>query len=155
MVVGLRAEAQVSGANVLLQTTWAPPPQMLSRSLLEVLWPCSVLRDIFPPHLLLGILTIPSRLSSRVSWRSLHTLPSLTFYFGYICRDLVNQCSPPVEQLIPCFGHDFPTCLPPVDSDLESRQHILLVFVSLAQSPAYNNKSNSNIQHLLSTQAGC
>lgn len=33
---------------------------------------------------------------------------------------------------------------PRVDSDLESRQHILLVFVSLAQSPAYNNKSNSN-----------
>lgn len=111
------------------------------RSLLQVL---AMPSSLFPSHLLLGIMTIPSGLSSRVTWRSLHTPTSPTFYFGCVCRDPANQSSPPVQYSFHLLGMTALLCLPPVDSDLVSRQHILVAFVSKTQSPAYSHKRNSS-----------
>lgn len=63
------------------------------------------------PSSSLGNSHFPSRLSSGVTCRGLHTPPWPTVYFAYVCRDTVNQCSPPWSTH-PCFGHNIPTRLP-------------------------------------------
>lgn len=63
------------------------------------------------PSSSLGNSDFPSRLSSGVTCRGLHTPPWPTVYFAYVCRDTVNQCWPP-WSMHPFFGHNIPTHLP-------------------------------------------